>query len=87
MPFPLGASELLGMPIARDAGHAVIEGTRDQQRSHFRRGNVCAGYFGRHDVRSNKHDRITLVSENTIDVAKSQFDYSFGKPVAILFIL
>lgn len=49
-------AELLGMPIARDARHAVIEGTRVQQRSHFRRGNVGAEYFGNHDVRLNGHD-------------------------------
>jgi len=39
------------MPIARDARHAVIEGTRVQRRSRFRRGNISAGYFGDHDVR------------------------------------
>jgi len=27
--FALGASELLGIPIAQDARHAVIEGTRN----------------------------------------------------------
>lgn len=53
--FHIGASGLLGMPIARDARHAVIEGTRLRRSAAVtfsRRENVSAGYFG--DVRVSR---------------------------------
>lgn len=60
------------MPIARNARHAVIEGTRDQ-RSHFRCGSVDVGYFGSgHDVRSQATTWLNNVTSESVstDIVK-----------------
>jgi len=64
------------MPIARDARHAVIEGTRVQQRSRFRRENVNAGYFGDHDVPFHHRASVRVTLTRMRECELIQFDCS-----------